>query len=61
MKADDDRTLTDSREPSGYWRKMRKIHADLGRALEGGGQFVSPLALEFATVEKVLPHIKEPL
>jgi hypothetical protein len=60
MKADDDRTLTDSRQPSGYWRKMRTIHADLSRTLEAGGQRVLPLALEFATVEKVLPHIKEP-
>jgi hypothetical protein len=41
--------LTDSADPSGYWKKMRKRDPDLGRALKGGGQFVPPLALEFAT------------
>lgn len=41
--------LTDSADPSGYWKKMRRRDPDLGRALEGGGQFVPPLALEFAT------------
>ncbi len=41
--------LTDSVDPSDYWKKMRKRDPDLGKALEGGGQSVPPLALEFAT------------
>jgi DNA-damage-inducible protein D len=41
--------LTDSPDPTGYWKKMRKRDPDLGRALKGGGQFVPPLALQFAT------------
>lgn len=41
--------LTDSTDPSGYWKKMRKRDPDLGKALQGGGQFVPLLALEFAT------------
>jgi len=41
--------LTGSTDPSEYWKKMRKRDPDLGRALQGGGQFVPPLALEFAT------------
>jgi len=41
--------LTDSADPSDYWKKMRKRDPDLGKALQGGGQFVPPLALEFAT------------
>jgi DNA-damage-inducible protein D len=41
--------LTDSADPSEYWKKMRKRDPDLGKALQGGGQFVPPLALEFAT------------
>jgi len=41
--------LTDSVDPSDYWKKMRKRDPDLGKALQGGGQFVPPLALEFAT------------
>jgi DNA-damage-inducible protein D len=41
--------LTDSADPSDYWKKMRKRDPDLGRALQGGGQFVPPLPLEFAT------------
>jgi prophage antirepressor-like protein len=41
--------LTDSGDPSDYWKKMRKRDPDLGKALQGGGQFVPPLALEFAT------------
>jgi len=41
--------LTDSSDPSGYWKKMRKRDPDLGKALQGGGQFVPPLAFEFAT------------
>ncbi len=42
--------LTDAADPSDYWKKMRKRDPDLGAALQGGGQFVPPLALEFATV-----------
>jgi DNA-damage-inducible protein D len=41
--------LTDSADPSGYWKKMRKRDPDLSTALQGGGQFVPPLAFEFAT------------
>ena len=41
--------LTDSADPSDYWKKMRKRDPDLGKALQGGGQFVPPLALAFAT------------
>ena len=41
--------LTDSADPADYWKKMRKRDPDLGKALQGGGQFVPPLALEFAT------------
>ena len=41
--------LTDSADPSDYWKKMRKRDPDLGKALQGGGQFVPPLALGFAT------------
>jgi DNA-damage-inducible protein D len=41
--------LTDCADPSDYWKKMRKRDPDLGKALRGGGQFVPPLALEFAT------------
>jgi len=41
--------LTDSADPSDYWKKMRKRDPDLGKALQGGGQFVPPLALEFPT------------
>ena len=41
--------LTDAADPSDYWKKMRKRDPDLGKALQGGGQFVPPLALEFAT------------
>jgi len=41
--------LTDSTDPSGYWKKMRRRDPDLGKALQGGGQFVPPLAFEFAT------------
>ena len=35
--------LTDSADPSDYWKKMRKRDPDLGKALQGGGQFVPPL------------------
>jgi len=41
--------LTDSANPSDYWKKMRKRDPDLGKALQGEGQIVPPLALEFAT------------
>jgi DNA-damage-inducible protein D len=41
--------LTDSADPSDYWKKMRKRDPDLSKVLQGGGQFVPPLALEFAT------------
>src|SRR5664279_3282520 len=41
--------LTDSADPSGYWKTMRKRDPDLSKALQGGGQFVPPLALEFTT------------
>ena len=41
--------LTDSADPSGYWKKMRKRDPDLGKALQGGGQFAPPLALESKT------------
>jgi DNA-damage-inducible protein D len=41
--------LTDSADPSDYWKKMRKRDPDLSTALQGGGQFVPPLAFEFAT------------
>ncbi len=41
--------LTDSADPSEYWKKMRKRDPGLGQALQGGGQLVPPLALEFAT------------
>jgi prophage antirepressor-like protein len=41
--------LTDAADPSDYWKKIRKRDPDLGKALQGGGQFVPPLALEFAT------------
>ncbi len=40
--------LTDSADPSDYWKKMRKRDPDLGKALQGGVN-LSPLALEFAT------------
>jgi DNA-damage-inducible protein D len=42
--------LTDAADPSDYWKKMRKRDPDLGKALQGGGQFVPPLALEFTTL-----------
>ena len=41
--------LTDAADPSDYWKKMRKRDPDLGKVLQGGGQFVPPLALEFTT------------
>ena len=41
--------LTDSRNPSDYLKKLRKRDAELGAILQGGGQFVPPLALPFET------------
>ncbi len=41
--------LTDSPDPSDYWKKMRRRDPDLGKDLQGGGQFVPPLALPFET------------
>ena len=41
--------LTDSVDPSDYLKKMRKRDPDLAAALQGGGQFVPPLGLEFDT------------
>jgi len=38
--------LTDSPDPSGYWKKMRKRDPDLGKALKGGGN-LSPLPWSF--------------
>ena len=35
--------LTDSTDPSGYWKKMRKRAPDLGKALQGGGNLSPPL------------------
>ena len=41
--------LTDSTNPSGYLRDMRRRDPSLAEAFKGGGQFAPPLALEFAT------------
>jgi DNA-damage-inducible protein D len=41
--------LTDSANPSEYWKKMRKRDPALLINPEGGGQFVPPLALVFET------------
>ncbi|MBI5632674.1 MAG: Bro-N domain-containing protein [Nitrospirae bacterium] len=41
--------LTDAADPADYWKKMRRRDPDLGKTLQGGGQFVPPLALAFAT------------
>lgn len=41
--------LTDSVNPADYLKKMRKRDPELAELLKGGGQFVPPLALEFAT------------
>ena len=35
--------LTDAADPSDYWKKMRKRDQDLGKTLQGGGQFPPPL------------------
>jgi len=34
--------LTDSADPSGYWKKMRKRDPDIGKALEGGDKLSPP-------------------
>jgi hypothetical protein len=41
--------LTDAVDPSDYWKKMRRRDPELSRDIQGGGKFVPPLALEFAT------------
>jgi len=41
--------LTDSANPSGYLKDMRKRDVSLADALKGGGQIAPPLALEFPT------------
>ena len=41
--------LTDSVDPSDYLKKMRKRDPELAAVLQGGGQFVPPLGLEFDT------------
>ena len=42
--------LTDSTDPSGYWKRMRKRDPDLDKPSKGGGQFVPSLACGFVTV-----------
>ena len=42
--------LTDSANPSGYFKDMRRRDLPLAEALKGGGQFAPPLGLEFDTV-----------
>jgi hypothetical protein len=42
--------LTDSLNPQGYFKDMRKRDPQLAEALKGGGQIAPPLGLEFATV-----------
>lgn len=41
--------LTDSANPSGYLRDMRRRDPSLAETFKGGGQFAPPLALAFAT------------
>ena len=41
--------LTDSANPVGYFRDMRRRDPSLAETFKGGGQFASPLALAFAT------------
>jgi methylphosphotriester-DNA--protein-cysteine methyltransferase len=41
--------LTDSVDPSDYLKKIRKRDPELAAVLQGGGQFVPPLGLDFAT------------
>lgn len=49
--------LTDSANPSGYLKDMRRRDPSLAETFKGGGQIATPLALEFATAggpQKVL-------
>ena len=41
--------LTDSVDPTGYLRDMRRRDPELGALFKGGGQFATPLALPFDT------------
>jgi DNA-damage-inducible protein D len=41
--------LTNSSNPSGYLRDMRRRDPSLAETFKGGGQFAPPLALEFPT------------
>lgn len=41
--------LTDSLNPQGYFKDMRRRDAQLAEALKGGGQIATPLGLEFET------------
>lgn len=41
--------LTDSANPQGYFKDMRRRDPQLGEALKGGGQIATPLGLEFET------------
>jgi DNA-damage-inducible protein D len=41
--------LTDSSNPQGYFKDMRKRDPSLADALKGGGQIAPPLGLEFDT------------
>jgi DNA-damage-inducible protein D len=41
--------LTDSADPAGYLKDMRRRDPALADALKGGGQIAPPLALEFST------------
>lgn len=41
--------LTDSANPSGYLKDMRRRDPYLSEAFQGGGQIATPLALKFAT------------
>jgi DNA-damage-inducible protein D len=41
--------LTDSANPVGYFRDMRRRDPSLAETFKGGGQFAPPLALPFAT------------
>ncbi len=41
--------LTDSADPTGYLRDMRRRDPELGALFKGGGQFATPLALPFDT------------
>ncbi len=41
--------LTDSSNPQGYFKDMRKRDPSLADALKGGGQIAPPLGIEFDT------------